>query len=64
MFRMGASREDIAAEAMKTHDAYERAKQQITELQALAEVQMPIALNFILIADYLVDFQDNFAEST
>lgn len=35
---MGASREEIAAEAMRTHNAYERAQQQVAELEALAEV--------------------------
>lgn len=36
--RMGASREEIAAEAMRALNAYERAQQQVAELEALAEV--------------------------
>ncbi|KAL1983086.1 hypothetical protein VTN96DRAFT_499 [Rasamsonia emersonii] len=36
--QMGASREEIAAEAMRTHNAYERAQQQVAELEALAEI--------------------------
>jgi hypothetical protein len=35
---MGASREEIAAEALRTNDAYERARQQIEELKILAQV--------------------------
>lgn len=35
---MGASREEIAAEAMRALNAYERAQQQVAELEALAEV--------------------------
>lgn len=36
---MGASREEIAAEAMNANNAYERARRQITELETLSQVQ-------------------------
>jgi len=35
---MGASREEIAAEAMKANDAYDQAKRQVTEFRTLADV--------------------------
>jgi hypothetical protein len=37
--RMGAPREEIAAEAMKASDAWERAQKQIAELEALTNVR-------------------------
>ncbi|KAL2003571.1 hypothetical protein VTN02DRAFT_3237 [Thermoascus thermophilus] len=36
--QMGASRDQIAAEAMDANNAYERAKRQITELQTLSQI--------------------------
>jgi len=35
---MGAPREEIAAEAMKANNAYERAKHQVTELETLVDI--------------------------
>jgi hypothetical protein len=36
---MGESREEIAAEAMKANNAYERAKHQVTELETLVDAR-------------------------
>lgn len=38
MSRMGASREEIAAEAMNTNSTYQLAKRQFRELESLADV--------------------------
>lgn len=43
---MGASRDQIAAEAMDANNAYERAKRQITELETLSQVQLDDSRNF------------------
>jgi chromosome segregation ATPase len=40
--RMGASREEIAAEAMKANNAYDQAKRQVNEFRTLADVSSDI----------------------
>lgn len=40
--RLGASRDEIAAEAARTQNAYMDANQQVEELTALAEVSLPL----------------------
>lgn len=40
LFRLGASREEIANEAAATEDKYQRASRQVEEMKALAQVNL------------------------